>query len=69
MEEHLITITVRTKGEVCELTDAEIKQWYETSIDGLFNPEYGTPEISVEVKRIPQEVSSGIPCRIKGVRP
>ena len=52
MEEQIITITVKTKGDVCEMSDAEIREWYETSIAGLFNPEYGTPEITVDVKRI-----------------
>ena len=51
MEEQLITITVRTKGEPCEMTDSEIRQWYETHVAGLFNPAYGAPEITVTVKR------------------
>ena len=51
MEEQIITITVKTKGERCEMTDAQIKEVYETNIAGLFNPEYGKPEIEVEVKR------------------
>ena len=52
MEEQVITITVKTKGEKCEMSDAEIKEWYETNVAKLFNPAYGTPEISVDVKRI-----------------
>lgn len=52
MEEQIITITVRTKGDVCELNDEQIREWYEKSIAGLFNPEYGTPEITVDVQRI-----------------
>ena len=55
MEEQIITITVRTKGDVCEMSDADIREWYETNIAGLFNPEYGTPEITVDVKRIVKE--------------
>ncbi len=51
MEEQIITITVRTKGEKCEMSDAEIREWYEANIAKLFNPEYGTPEISVNVLR------------------
>jgi len=51
MEEQIITITVRTKGEKCEMSDAEIREWYETNVAKLFNPEYGTPEISVNVLR------------------
>ena len=52
MEEQIITVTIKTKGDVCELTNAEIKAWYETHIAGLFDPAYGTPEIAVEVKRV-----------------
>ena len=51
MEEQIITVTIRTKGEKCEMSDAEIKAWYESQIAKLFNPEYGTPEITAEVKR------------------
>lgn len=51
MEEQIITITVKTKGEVCELSDSEIKKWYETNVAKLFDPAYGTPEITVNVKR------------------
>ena len=52
MEEQIITITVKTKGDVCEMSDAEIREWYESHVAGLFNPAYGTPEITVDVKRI-----------------
>lgn len=52
MEEQIITITVKTKGEVCEMSDSEIQHWYETNVAGLFNLEYGKPEITVDVKRI-----------------
>lgn len=51
MEEQIITVTIRTKGETCVMSDQEIREWYEKSIAGLFNPEYGTPEITVEVRR------------------
>ncbi|MBP5230197.1 MAG: hypothetical protein ILO68_00550 [Clostridia bacterium] len=51
MEEQIITITVRTKGEKCEMTDQEIRKWYEDGVAGLFNSAYGTPEISVHVER------------------
>ncbi|MBS7262518.1 MAG: hypothetical protein KIG36_02800 [Eubacteriales bacterium] len=51
MEEQIITVTIKTRGEKCELTDAEIKAWYESHIAKLFNPEYGTPEITVKVVR------------------
>ena len=52
MEEQIITITVKTKGEKCQMSDAEIREWYETNVAALFNPEYGTPEITVRVERI-----------------
>jgi hypothetical protein len=52
MEEQIVTITVKTQGDVCEMSDEEIRAWYESHVAGLFNPEYGTPEIKVEVKRI-----------------
>ena len=51
MEEQTITITIRTKGEKCVMTDAEIKEWYEENVKKIFNPAYGTPEISVKVER------------------
>ncbi len=52
MEEQVITIKIVTKGDKCEMSDAEIQKWYATHIAKLFNAEYGTPEISVDVKRI-----------------
>lgn len=55
MENQIITVTIRTKGETCELNDKEIREWYQNKIAGLFNPAFGTPEISVDVKRIPNE--------------
>ena len=51
MEEQTITITVKTKGDLCQMSTEEIKEWYEKSIASLFNPEYGKPEITVDVKR------------------
>ena len=51
MEEQVITITVKTKGEKCEMTSDEIVKWYETKVASLFNPAYGTPEIKVELER------------------
>jgi len=51
MEEQTITITVKTKGEKCELSTEEIREWYSANVAKLFNPEFGTPEISVEVER------------------
>ncbi len=51
MEEQIIRITVKTKGEPCELSDEEIKEWYEKRIAALFDPKWGTPEITVETER------------------
>ena len=51
MEEQVIKVTIRTKGEKCQMSDAEIKAWYEKNIAGLFDPAFGTPEIEVELKR------------------
>ena len=52
METQIVTINVKTQGEVCELSTEEIKEWYKTNIAKLFNPEFGTPEIDVTVTRI-----------------
>ena len=54
MEEQILTITVRTKGEPCPLTDAEIREWYAAKIAALFDPKWGEPEITVELARIPR---------------
>ena len=51
MEQQIITVTVKTQGDVCELSDPEIMEWYRSHVAGLFNPAYGTPEISVAVER------------------
>ena len=51
MEKQTIEIVIQTKGDVCELSDEEIKAWYEENVAKLFNPAYGTPEISVRVTR------------------
>ena len=53
MEEQIITVTVRTKGEPCTLSDEEVKAWYEKQIAALFDPQWGTPEITVDVARRP----------------
>ena len=52
MEEQIVTVKIRTKGEKCEMTDAEIKNWYASHIAKLFDPAYGTPEIEVQLERI-----------------
>lgn len=51
MEEQIITIEIKTKGDICEMSTEEIKKWYETNVLKLFNQEYGRPEITVDVKR------------------
>lgn len=51
MEEQIITIKIKTKGDICEMSTEEIKKWYETNVLKLFNQEYGRPEITVDVKR------------------
>ena len=51
MEEQIVTITVKTRGEKCKMTDEQIREWYESHVLELFNPAYGTPEITVDVKR------------------
>ena len=51
MERQTVTITVKTQGEKCEMSDIQIKEWYETKIAGLFEPAFGTPEITVTVER------------------
>ncbi|MBP5610808.1 MAG: hypothetical protein J6X72_05670 [Clostridia bacterium] len=52
MEEQIVTVKIKTKGEKCEMTDAEIKEWYASHVAKLFDPAYGTPEIEVELERI-----------------
>lgn len=51
MEEQVITVVIKTKGEACRLSDAEILDWYRSRIAGLFDPTYGTPEIAVQLER------------------
>ena len=51
MEEQTVTVTIRTKGELCKMSDAEIAEWYRSHIADLFDPAYGTPEIAVRVER------------------
>ena len=52
-EELTVTVTVKTKGDQCELSDTEIKAWYAGHVASLFDPKWGTPEITVDVKRRP----------------
>ena len=55
VEEQIITVEIRTRGEKCEMTDAEILEWYRTHILSLFDARYGTPEVEVRLKRITDE--------------
>ena len=54
MEDQLITITIKTTGETCEMNTEQIRAWYQQHIEKLFNPEYGKPEITVDVRRTPR---------------
>lgn len=51
MEEQIVSITIRTKGEPCGLSDEEIKKWYADRIGSMFDPRWGTPEITVALER------------------
>ena len=51
MEKQTVIITIQTEGETCEMTDDQIKAWYQTNVAKLFDPAYGTPSISVALKR------------------
>ena len=51
MEEQIVSITIVTKGEKCEMRDEEIITWYQNNIAKMFNPQYGIPEITVTLKR------------------
>ena len=52
MEEQIVTVKIKTKGEKCEMSDEEIKEWYASHVAKLFDPAYGTPEIEVKLERI-----------------
>ena len=51
MEEQRITITVKTCGDPCRMTDEEIRDWSASAMRSALNPAFGTPEISVDVQR------------------
>ena len=51
MEKQIVTITIQTEGERCEMTDAEIKAWYLEHVQKMFDPAYGTPTITVDLAR------------------
>ena len=44
---------VEILGENCEMTDQEIRKWYADRIGSMFDPRWGTPEITVDVERNP----------------
>lgn len=50
-EKQTVVITVTTEGEKCEMTDEEILRWYETNVAKLFDAAYGTPKITVSLRR------------------
>ena len=50
-EEQTVTVTIRTWGDKCELSDDEIREWYEDRIETLFEPNIGGHEIDVEISR------------------
>ena len=52
MEKQIVTVTIKTEGEKCEMSDSEIRAWYKDKIASLFNPAYGTPEIEVKLTRV-----------------
>jgi len=51
MEIQEIEIKIKTKGEACEMSEEEIRRWYEGKLRALFNPAFGEPEISVKVEK------------------
>ncbi len=51
MEEQRITITIKTTGEKCQMSDEEIRQWYASAMRNALNPAFGTPEITVDLQR------------------
>ena len=51
MEKQIVTITIVTEGENCEMSNQQIVDWYQENIASLFNPQYGTPKISVTLER------------------
>jgi len=50
-ENQTVTVTIRTSGEPCELSDEQITAWYEERIASLFDPNVGKPEITVALRR------------------
>ena len=52
-EEQTVSVTIRTRGEACEMTDEEIAEWYRNAIDSLLDPHIGEHEVSVRLTRRP----------------
>ncbi len=50
-EQQTVTVTIRTRGEKCELTDEQIQGWYRDQIESLLDPNIGEHDISVAVER------------------
>lgn len=54
MEKQVVTITVITEGERCEMTDQQIVDWYQEHINSLFNPQYGVRKTTGYAGRLEQ---------------
>lgn len=52
MEKQIVKVVITTEGEKCEMSTEDIIKWYEDNISKIFNNEYGTPKIDVDVERI-----------------
>ena len=42
MEEQLVTVTIRTCGEKCVMTDGQIREWYESHVRELYGDHGGS---------------------------
>lgn len=51
MEKQIINVRITTQGDTCEMTNEEIRKWYEENIASLFDEKYGVPHIEVDVER------------------
>lgn len=54
-EQQTVTVTIRTWGKACELSDEQIATWYRDGIESLLDPNIGSHEITVSVERKPIE--------------
>ena len=51
MEEQVVTVTVRTWGKPCELSDEQIIAWYREQMEKLLDPDIGGHDVTVSVQR------------------